>query len=514
MMTFGAIDIGSNAMRLAIGRFNNRGEYEILATQREAVRLGHDVFRLRRITPKLMERAVAALLSFERTLNKHKVKIVRAVGTSALRDAANGELFIARVLRATGIQIEVISGDEEASLIHAAVGSVMNLHRGTNLLIDIGGGSVEVSLLHRGGVVFSDSVRMGTVRLLEMLRGRKQPEAVLQRLIRQYGEGIRRQIKRRLKGSRITCAIGTGGNFESLGELRRKILHEKSAAFITRSELQRLMTILQGRSIQERITEFGLRADRADVIVPAAALVLGILREAGVSTIRIPQVGLREGILVDLYEKSLSTPEQRPLVRRSEETLANIIQLGRRYDFDQKHAEHTAKLALQIFDSTKRIHKLGAEARLILHAAALLHDIGYFINGNDHHKHSSYIISQSAIVGLSETEKLLVSVVARYHRGSLPSAEQSEWQSLSQTERTTVKVLAGILRVVEELDKEHLRRVSQVMTRITGNTVRFTLRGTGELLVELWGAEKRKPLLEDGLNREIAFSGPRRAARR
>ena len=180
-----------------------------------------------------------------------------------------------------------------------------------------------------------------------------------------------------------------------------------------------------------------------------------------------------------------------------------MTQLGRRYEFDQQHAQHVAKLALQIFDATKRIHKLGSEARLVLEAASLLHDVGYFINSNDHHKHSGYIITASSIVGIQEDEKRLVAAVARYHRGGMPSLDHREWQNLRPPERHITTLLAGILRIVEELDKEHLRRVSQVKTSISRGAVTLNLRGSGALLVELWGAEKRKLLLEQALKKRI-----------
>jgi exopolyphosphatase/guanosine-5'-triphosphate,3'-diphosphate pyrophosphatase len=509
MITFGAIDLGSNAMRLAVGRFSPDGTYKILATHREPVRLGQDVFRTRRITPALMDQGVAGFLAFDKILRKYKVKMVRAVATSAMRDATNGTIFIERVARATGIRIEIISGDEEARLIHQAVSSVMNITAGTKLLIDIGGGSVELSLLHRGKVLFADSVPMGTVRLLEMLRGRKQPERVLKRLIRQYGQGIRRQLKRRIGSAKVSCAIATGGNVEALGELRKELLGEPSNELIRRSELQQIMEIVQSKSVRERIEHLNLRPDRADVIVPATALLLGILQEAGTSTLKIPHVGLREGILVDMFEKNLEHSREAPLEHRRKQMIASAVQLGRQFRFDEQHAKHVAKLSLQIFDGTKPLHRMGLQHRLLLEISALVHDIGYFINSADHHKHSSYIVENSAFMGLREEQRNLVSAIVRYHTGSSPSLDHPQWQALDVEQRTCTRVLAGILRIVEELDKEHLRRVREVSIRKTKSTITLRLIGQGPLLVERWGIDRRKELLESCFKRKIVVTQSR-----
>jgi exopolyphosphatase/guanosine-5'-triphosphate,3'-diphosphate pyrophosphatase len=495
--------MGSNAMRLAIARFAPNGSFEILATQREPVRLGHDVFRLRRITPAMMERAVAGFLKFEQVLRKHKVRAVRAVGTSALRDASNAAVFTDRVARATGIKLEVISGDDEARLIQRAVGSCLNLKTGTKLLIDIGGGSVELTLLHRGKVVFADSIPIGSVRLLEMLRGRKQPTLVLQRLIRLYAKGIRRQVKRSIGREKITCAIGTGGNLETLGELRTRVLGEVSDRYITRLELQKLLTIFQGKSLKERIEDLQLRPDRADVIVPATALLIGILRESGVSTLKIPKVGLREGTLIDLFERSTAQSSLTRTAAKASAIISSALQLGRKCKIDEVHAKHVAKLSLQLFDRLRSIHRLGADLRVVLQVASLLHDVGYFISGTDHHKHSSYIVSQAPLFGFSDSQKELLAAVVRYHTGGLPSDEHHEWCALDTAQRRSVRILAGILRIVEELDKEHLRRVSAVSTRTTRGSVILQISGKGPLLVERWGAERRKQLLEKGLQRNI-----------
>jgi exopolyphosphatase/guanosine-5'-triphosphate,3'-diphosphate pyrophosphatase len=500
---FAAIDIGSNAMRLAIGSFDKRGCLTIHATRRAPVRLGGDVFRSGSLTPATMEQGVAAFLEFESLLRMHDVTVCRAVATSALRDATNAQLFIDRVRRATGISIEVITGDEEARLIYGAVSNLVPLQNGTSLLLDIGGGSVELTLIHRGALIFSDSVNLGTVRLLEMVRGKKNDQELLLRLLRQYADRIKTRIARTKKVRTITRLIGTGGNIDTLGDLRKSVLGKKGTRSLHRIELLRLMKTLQGMTLKERVDKLKLRPDRADVIIPAMALVAGVMSESKVNTIMIPHTGLRDGVLFDLFEQFSSADDSTSLQRNLSHVRSYAIEVGRRYAFDEKHALHAVKLAMQIFDQTRGIHNLGGEERALLEIATLVHDIGHFVNSSNHHEHSAYIIRSSHFVGLSEEERELVALIARYHRGEIPSNRDDNFARLSKTHKNTVVVLAAIIRLIEELDREHLRRVSKIVIRKRGRILTMKLPARTRLLVERMGAESRKSALEDCLGISI-----------
>lgn len=505
MTTFAAIDIGSNAMRLAIGSFDKKGCLTILATHRAPVRLGAEVFRSGKLSPTSMEQGVAAFLEFEALLKAHDVTICRAVATSALRDAKNSQAFLDRIRRATGIVIEIITGDEEARLIYGAVSHLAPLRSGTSLLLDIGGGSVELTLVNHGSIIFSESVNLGTVRLLEMVRGRKNSEASLARLLKQYAERIRTEIARTKKVRTITRLIGTGGNIDTLGDLRKTVLKKKGNRVIHRIELLRLMKILQGMTVKERIEKLKLRPDRADVIMPAMALVAGVINESKVKTLMIPRTGLRDGVLFDLFEQYSASSETTSLQRNLAQVTAYALELGRRYSFDETHARHAVKLALQLFDQTKSVHGLSGEARALLEVAALIHDIGYFINSNDHHKHSEYIIRSSHFVGLSEQQREVVALIARYHRGDLPSNRDDDFAVLSKSDKRVVTILAAIIRLVEELDREHLRRISRLVVRRRGSSLSIKLPTSSRLLVERVGAESRKRALEECLGVSIAI---------
>ena len=503
MTTFAAIDVGSNAMRMAVGRFDARGELKILATSRAAVRLGRDVFRQGKISPAVMEQGVAAFVEFETMLHEFKVTRYRAVATSALRDATNSREFIQRVQRATGVSIEIISGDEEARLVYQAVSTIVPLGRGTSILLDIGGGSCEISFIDRGHVLFAESVNMGTVRLLETVRGTSKDQQLIERLIRQYARRVRTRLRALRHHGRISRLIGTGGNIDTLGDLRKELLGQASARTLRRSELKQLQQAISSMTVQQRIDRLGLRPDRADVIVPAMTLVRGVMEEVGVSSLVIPRTGLRDGVLYDLHAKSEESLSRSALKRQAGQLKTACIDLGRRYQFDETHALHAARLALQIFDQTKRSHRLGAEQRTLLESAALLHDIGYFINSTDHQKHSAYLVRASALVGLSPEQRRLVALIVRYHRGPLPSDKDDNFAELPAKQKQAVRVLAGIIRLVEDLDREHSQRIKKVQLRLSGKRLLLRLPPSKSLLVERWGLGHHKSALEEALSLKI-----------
>jgi exopolyphosphatase/guanosine-5'-triphosphate,3'-diphosphate pyrophosphatase len=503
MNTVAAIDVGSNAIRLAIGTVGPEGKLTVLTNRRASVRLGRDVFRSGSLSTATQADALEAFIVFQRLLKEHKVSSYRAVATSALRDARNGASVVDRIKKKTGLQLETISGDEEARLIHLAVRSTVSLSQGTSLLMDIGGGSVEITLVHRGDVYFSDSVNMGTVRMLEMIRGKRLSPSVLKRLIRQYAKRIQRQVKRGLMRAAVTRMIGTGGNLDTLGELRKKLLKKKDSSFIKREELERLYDKLSAMSLEERITKLELRPDRADVIIPAMALILGVMEQAKVKTLMMPRVGLREGILLDLGNRGARSKAKRSFTTYAKQVVSVAKEIGRRFSFDEAHAEHARRLALQIFEQTRPVHKCHEEVRLLLEVAALLHDVGDYINSNDHHKHSAYIVRESHFVGLDDVQRNIVAAAVRYHRGTLPAPDHIEWKAVRSKDRGVVKLLAGILRIVEQLDREHLARISRISIQSRGKLLILQLPKSTPLLVERWGCEKAMGLLETALNRQI-----------
>ena len=272
--TIAAIDVGSNAIRLAIARVGTDGTFQVVHFTREPVRLGHDVFGTNRISPETIKAALIAFRRFRELLNKHSVNRLRAVATSAVREAENGDRLAAQISRRYGIGLTVIDPEEEARLVHLAVKDRIRLGGKVALLVDIGGGSVEISLATANGIVSTDSFAMGSVRLLRVLDQRGMNSTRFNHLVAQYIDVSKQRLKDELGMKRVHLCVGTGGSVESIGEVRRALFKKNSASRITSEELQSINRRLQSMSIAERVSQLRLRPDRADVISPAAMVPL------------------------------------------------------------------------------------------------------------------------------------------------------------------------------------------------------------------------------------------------
>jgi exopolyphosphatase/guanosine-5'-triphosphate,3'-diphosphate pyrophosphatase len=496
-----AIDVGSNAMRLAIASADDDGRMHVIHTDREPVRLGGDVFSKGEISDATLVEAMEAFLKFRKLINEYKVRSVRAVGTSALREARNRDYCIRQIAKTTEIGIDVISAEEEARFVFLAASRAVKLQGKVALLVDIGGGSVEVSLVTENEIVSTESFGIGTVRLLQMLDQRRQGERVFRQLAREYINVSGTRLRKAIGERTIDTCIATGGNVESLGDLRVQLCDAGDDRSITLLELDAILKQLQSKSYEERIKDFGLRRDRADVIIPAIIVLQTVAREARVQEIEIPRVGLREGLLIDMA---------RDLGRRSRppdriQLITSARLLGRKYDYEAEHAQTVSRFALALFDATKRLHKLGSDERVLLEVAALVHDIGYYIGTTDHHKNTWYLINASPLVGVDEAEKKIIALVTRYHTRSTPKPSHKEFMDLSPKRRRIVVMLAAILRLAEGLDREHGNKVKSFKLTVHRKKVTLILRGEGDMLLERWALGYGAKLFEKTFKKKIVI---------
>lgn len=310
-MRLAAIDVGSNAIRLVIGELDRHGDIKTLKKYREPIRLGKDVFKNGTVSTKSLERVIRTFEKFSDAIRSHKVEVSRAVATSAMREAKNRDELIKAVKFATDISIDVIDGIEEGRLIFSAVTHRVDLQEKVSLLIDIGGGSAELTIADHGKPISCQTFKMGTVRLLQLLEDRGFKEKQIRPIIQELIGPVKLFLNRTLKGLKIDHAIGTGGNFECLGKLRVALLQKNSIFSMTLRELDQLVLHLESMSIKERIQFLRLKPDRADVVVPAALVASAIMASGEVDVLTIPYVGLRDGILADLAERAFSTTIKR-----------------------------------------------------------------------------------------------------------------------------------------------------------------------------------------------------------
>lgn len=497
-----AIDIGSNGIRMQIVRLVDATRFDLVDYQRVPVRLGQDVFSVGYITEASMEATIQAISRFRDLLEHLGVPRLRAVATSAVREAENSDIFIDRVASQTGITPEVISGEEEARLVHLAVSKAIDLRGKYAVLIEIGGGSVEVTLSFGETILSSESYRLGTVRLLQKFGSVTDNLLSFSRMVLEYAELARQRIDREIGDQKIDLCLGTGGNADALGELRRRLLKRRSSDFIQLDELAALVETIGKMPVAERIEKLGLRPDRADVIVPAGIVLHMIARETRVRQITLPHVGLKEGILWDMLPAAVG---QRPPVEQ--QVRASALRLAQKYRVDVQHGQQVARLADRLFEQGECLHHLGGEERLLLWVASLLHDIGQFIQPADHEKHGYYIVKHSPIIGLKPEQQEIVAQIIRYHRKEPPSLQEESFRSLPQRDRLTVMKLTAILRLADSLDTSRAHALQDIHLQPTGkNGWRLMLQGESDLLLEKWQLRRRKKMFEDvfGVSLEIA----------
>ncbi len=494
-----AVDMGSNAIRFLAAEFANERDFEPLVSERVPVRLGHGVYLSGQLDGRAMDAAVEALTSFRLQMGELGIEHYRAVATSAVRESRNGDEFVARVRDQVGLDLEPISGSEEARLVHLAVASRVPLGRRRWVLADLGGGSVEVSLVDQSGTFWSESHTMGSVRLLEELTEAGDDPGRFRKLLEEYVSVLR--VPSAVKKGKLAGFIATGGNIETLSKLAGAYPDEVGVSRVPVPDLQAVIERLALMSYRERVDQLGLREDRADVILPAAMVYIQLARLCSAGEVIVPQVGVKEGVLLDLVGRLARSRDHED--RQSRDVTAGAVTVGRKYLFDEAHGRHVAVLALSLYDQLKPLHGLGAGDRKILQAAALLHDVGQFVSFSGHHKHSLYLISNTELPNFTQPEMLLVANVARYHRKAVPAAHHPAFAQLDEVDRGRVLRLAAMLRLADSLDRDHVQRITGTNVVIGGDEVTLHLEGSGGLLLEGWAFKKKSQLFTKVFDRKV-----------
>ncbi len=506
-MRIAAIDIGTNSIHMIVVRVRPDLSFEVIDREKDMVRLGAGGLDGRALTQTAMTSALQTLAKFRRLADSHKVDEIVATATSAAREAENGGDFIAEVGRQTGIRVRVISGTEEARLIHLAAGYGVDVGGSSAVVIDIGGGSVEVTLGTATQLKYGKSFKAGVIRLTERFvktdpLSRQSERRLVKHLNREMGEYLDS-----IAQAGFDRVIGTSGTILSLGavaltedgeppdDLRNRRVGAKA--------LHRLRKRLVAADIEERLHMPGLDPRRADLSVAGSVLLDTILRGLGAEDITLCDLALREGLVLDYIHRNrarIKKVERYPDVRRR-----SVVELGERCGYWSEHAQQVARLALSIFDQTRSIHGLSDREREWLEYAALLHDVGVHISYDRHHRHSYYLIKNGDLRGFDPREIEVVALVARYHRQATPKKSHEGYGDLNGTLRSTVRVLSAIVRLAEGLDRSHAQALAGIDLFPRGDDYLARLRANGDAELELWAAHRHVAPLERELDLPIRF---------
>ncbi len=508
---FAAIDIGTNSFHLVAAEINTvTGRFKILGKEKEVVRLGSGSTDMKYLTEAVMNRGIAVLKRF-RTVADAFHADVRAVATSAVREATNKPEFLRRVKMETGIRMEIISGSEEARLIYLGVLQALPVFRKNILLIDIGGGSTEFLIGEKRSIHFSNSLKLGAVRLTDrffksgMLSKKTIDEC------RKFVRGSLVPIVREVKKQQFGICVGTSGTINTLANIIRANRSEatelplNNVSFSRTELLETVKNILSFPTLTERKEIEGIDPERADIL-PAGAIILEqIFLVLGIKKVTVSEYSLREGILLDSIEKMHTKKLSVYLhnLRRS-----SVLHLAENYHYEKNHSHHVTDLALQLFNQTKYLHKLNEQAYEYLEAAAILHEVGLFVSHAQHHRHSYYLIRNAELLGYTENEKEIIANIARYHRKSHPKMKHEGYNLLSIEDRRMVAKLAALLRIADGLDRSHASHIQRLKVRKIKGKLRVWIFHTSKVCpdLELWGANRKKQLFETAYRKKIEFA--------
>lgn len=511
-MRLAAIDLGTNSVHMVIANVTPDGRIEVIDRVKEMVRLGQRAFTTGQLSIESMSLAARALKTFGRLARVRRVERLRVVATSAVREARNGERFVARLRRETGLPVQIISGPEEARLIFRATRHALGLDGGPHLLVDVGGGSVELSLAQDGRPLWMRSLPLGVARLTQQFLTKDPPSASQVRALERHLEHELDDLLTRVRRAGAVQAIGTSGTVHTLvamalaarGEDAPR-LHGASAAV---DQIARLRQRVLALDAEERAELPGMDAKRADLMPAAVILLETILSRAGGLDLVVCSWALREGVLLDLARAASGQAPASPAGRRR-----SVQALATRYAGTNAHGRHVALLALQLFDTLAPDLGLPPPSRELLEYAALLHDIGHAIEHDRHQRHTCYLIRASDLLGFSPVEIETIALVARGHRKQAPRLSDPDVQTLPPASRRLVRGLAALLRVADALDRTHFGVIERVrMSRQRGRLVITTETGGESAELELWAAERRVDSLSRLLDRPVVLRA--RAARR
>lgn len=507
-MRIAALDIGSNSFHLIVAHVDATGRIDILDRAKELVRLG-EALRSGVITPDIFDRGLDALRALKRIADRHRPDALQAVATSAVREAQNGGEFVRAVRDELGIDIRVIRGQEEAHLVYLGARRALDLAGRRVALFDVGGGSTELILADARECYFTVSLKLGVLRLRDEWLCADPPTP---REAAAFADRVRSALEptvARVKAMGFDFVALTSGTAFTLAGLAARFAGAQAnsngqSRILTFRALCEIERKLLSLSNAERTKLPGVDARRADTIVPGAILLRAILELAGVDQVTLCEPALREGIIADYVAKNrpgIQLVEEFPDQRRRV-----VMELARRSHYPESHSHHVARLALSIFHQTRELHGLSNSDGLLLEYAALLHDIGFYISGNKHHRHAHYLITTHEMRGFSQEEVQVIALIARYHRKTAPKKAHPEYARLSREAQKKVAKLSSILRIADSLDRTHANLVRAVRCTLNPKTIELRLETDDDPELELWAARRKGDLFEELFGRRLRFA--------
>ncbi len=508
MPRYAAIDIGSNSIRMEAAEVVAGQPIRVLASDREVTRLGESVFRSGSVSEEAMRATESVLARMAALYRKLEVTAVRAVATSAVRDTRNQREFIERASAAAQTPVEIISGREEARLIHLGVQTLWP-HHGRTLMVDIGGGSAEIVASEDGALREAVSKPLGAVRLKEIFIKDDPPSP---RQLREMHEFIQEKLAsglNRLGTAPWNRAIATSATASAVASAVSRVPRSKRDEIdrlrISGAQVKRLYARLSQSDLAARRKVTGIGPRRAEIIVPGLAVLLEFIRQFRLPAVYYSRAGVRDGVIADLAARNVGAERS----RLNRDQRREVEEMARRYGVPLERARNVAHVASLVFTALDTVHQLPPSAGKLLEAAAYLLDVGHYVSSASHHKHSHYLVSNSDIAGFTDRERLLIAALCRYHRKALPNPMHKEYQALTAEERRTVSLLIPVLRLADNLDRGRRRRIQRVEMAGREGEITLIVHSEGEPDFEEWRAARAGEAFRQIYNRSVSVARAR-----
>lgn len=517
-----AIDVGTNSVRLIVAAVESDGSLRVLDDEKVLSRLGRGLDATGGLSERAMRETAMAVSRMRSIALGYGAGTLRVIGTAAVREADNGDVFLRMLREVAGVELEVVSSEKEALLSYSSVAAAFDLRSARAGVVDIGGGSTEIVLSaprERGSVPLGVwggvidrvlKIPIGAVKLTERFGGAR---ACAGERFAEMKREARRLVEHEVGSAalRPDMLVGVGGTLSTLGSMSAHKEYGPAAGglfeseiqgrLIRRAEVKQFIGRLRDLGVEQRSRIPGLASDRVDIILAGLVIVDAVMRGLRIDELRVHLGGVRDGVLAEMVSERFRGPGARDAER---DPLVSVRRFARGCGYESGHSEHVAGLALSIFDQLSAqgvrgvggVGRLGSRERVLLESAAVLHDVGYLINYAGHHKHSYHLILHAELPGLTKAEQRVVACVARYHRRSGPKKSHGGYAGLSGPDRERVRKLAAILRVADGLDRTHSRVVRGVRVFVEGGSCVLRVSADEEPSVDMWGAHRKGGLFE------------------
>ncbi len=502
------IDLGSTSLRMAIGEMDESGSFRVIESLKQSLSIGKDTFTTGSISFKTTEECVRVIRSFKQLMKEYHIvhpDQIRAIATSAVREADNKDAFLDRIFTATDINVEALDETELSRLtylsIYPHIKNCPDLRKGLFLTIEVGGGTTEVLGMRNREVAFAHTYRLGTLRLREMLEDvNLNPRKTRDLLISNIKNNIDK-LKQEIQKSEAVRVLLIGGDARFAAEQFQPDWDQQSITGITSARIKKITGRVLALPAEEIVKLYRLPFPDAETLSPALLTFCTLADELNIKKFLVCGATMREGLLADMTVKGVGA------IDFTKQIFHSALELGKKYNFDRPHAEHVAFLSRKLFQFMTEEHQLSQRYELLLVVAAYLHDLGSFISNRSHHKHSMYIIMNSDLFGLSARDIRIISLVARYHRKAPPRPAHGEYMQLNRHHRIAINKMAAILRLADALDRSHVQRIKSLGYKKIGGRVILTAKNVSDVSLEQLAIEQKNTLFESVYGQSVILQG-------